>query len=473
MFRSALAAGALAATLLTPAVTAAAPETDAQRPAPTPDARAASSSYPRIPALTDRKGRQITLRGWNVEDKGNRGALSLSAVTERHFKDLRANGFNFARLLFFWDDLEPEQGQYSKTYLAKIERVLDWAHKYDVLVLLDAHQDVFGPAFGHRGIPEWATRTDDLPFEAQDDWFSEYFQPAVMRAFTHLYEDEDLQEAQADMWVKVAQRFRKHPALIGYDPINEPMGELQSEDLVTESARIEAEQLTPMYNRIADAIRTVDKKTWIFVEPTPLVGEGVPTSLGKIKDPKIVYAPHFYNTAMEAGADYDPAAGWIEAYEQAITLYPSQHRIPVVVGEWGPLNNAQPHMRQFYRDAMASIGRYSSGFAAYVWCYGGGYCAVDSDGRFHQNKELIAEPYAEAVAGKVQQSAYKAGKQKLTVVYKARPKRGATVISTPGKGWKVKVKAASKLKATTTRDGHRTLVKTKRKGEVRVVVRRK
>jgi len=344
-------------------------------------------------------------------------------------------------------------------------------------VLLDAHQDVFGPAFGHRGIPEWATRTDGLPFEPQDDWFSEYFQPAVMRAFTHLYEDPDLQQAQADMWVVLAKRFRKHPAVIGYDPINEPMGELQSDDLAAEATRIEAEQLTPMYNRIADAIRTVDEKTWIFVEPTPIVGESVPTGLGRIHDKRIVYAPHFYNTAMEAGADYDPTAGWVASYEQAITQYPAEHRLPVVVGEWGPLNNEQPNMRRFYADAMKSMGRYSSGFAAYVWCYGWGYCAVDEDGRWRTNKELSAEPYAEAVAGKVTRSRFKPAKRVYKLRYDARPQRGRTIISLPGRGWKATVHAPAKLKVKVKKqrigDGKRVLVKAKTKGTVRVVVRRK
>ncbi|MET9437601.1 cellulase family glycosylhydrolase [Streptomyces sp. NPDC006551] len=393
-----------------------------------------------IPVLTDAHGRTLTLRGWNVEDKAGRGENALAAVTERHFRDMRAKGFNFARLLVFWDDLEPRPGQYSQAYLGKIERVLGWAEKHDVHVLIDAHQDVFGPAFGHRGVPEWATRTDGLPFTPHpDDWFAEYFEPAVQRAFTHLYQDEDLRRAQAEMWRVLADRFADHPAVLGYDLINEPMGELrEGEDLPTAARRIEREQLTPMYNRLADAVRAVDRDTWVFVEPTPIVGEGVPTGLGRIDDPKVVYAPHFYNAGMEAGADYDPAAGWIEAYEQAVTRYPGEYGIPVVVGEWGPLNNSLPNMNRFYRDAMASLGRYGSGWAGYVWCYGGGYCAVDGAGTFRTNKELTAEPYAEAVAGTVRSSAYDSGSGVYRLEYDSA-RRGArrTELSLPPGPWKV------------------------------------
>lgn len=416
------------------------------RPSATPSASPATSGPPGIPRLTDDRGRTITLRGWNVEDKTNRGDQALSAITERHFRDLRAQGFNTARLLVFWDDLEPRPGRYSGAYLRRIERILDWAHQYGIQVLIDAHQDVFGPAFGHRGIPAWATRTDGLPFTAHpDDWFAEYFEPAVQRAFTHLYGDEDLRRAQARMWRVLAQRFEDHPAVLGYDLINEPMGEMrEGEELPVAARRIEREQITPMHNRLADAIRSVDDDNWVFVEPTPIVGEGVPAGLGTIEDPKVVYAPHFYNASMEAGADYDPAAGWIEAYEAAVTLYPKAQRIPVVVGEWGPLNSSLPNMPRFYREALASLNRYSSGWTGYVWCYGGGYCAVDERGRFRANKEQTASPYAAAVAGQVAADAYDPGAGTYRLVYRAAGRdgatgRAATEVSLPpsASGWRI------------------------------------
>lgn len=422
---AALTALVVTATLLGTAIAPAAPA------GATADPQALAAAP--VPRLTDDQGRTLTLRGWNVEDKIHRGPEALSAITERHFADLRAHGFNFARLLVFWDDLEPRRGQYSEAYLRKIRRILGWAHTHRVHVVIDAHQDVFGPAFGHRGIPEWATRTDGLPFTPHpDDWFAEYFEPAVQRAFTHLYEDADLRHAQARMWRLLAERFGGHPAVLGYDLINEPMGEpRQGEDLATAARRIEATQLTPMYRRLAAAIRTRDRSNWLFIEPTPIIGEGVPTGLGRVADERVVYAPHFYSTAMEAGADYDPDAGWIETYEKAVTAYPREQSIPVVVGEWGPLNSGLPNMREFHDDALASFARYSSGWAAYVWCHGGGYCALDRDGRFRVNKERTATPYAPAVAGTVRSDTHDPTTGTYRLGYRQARRPGTTLLSLP------------------------------------------
>lgn len=424
------------------------------------------------PPLTDERGRALTVHGWNLADKDHRGEDALSGITERHLRDMAGRGFNLARLAVFWDDLEPRPGRYSERYLRKIERILDWAHTYRIRVVVDAHQDVYGPGFGgHRGIPEWATRTDGLPYKPHpDDWFAEYFEPGVQAAFEHLYGDADLRRAQARMWQVLAGRLAGHPAVFGYDLINEPMGRLlPGEDLPTAARRVESTRLTPMYRRIAEAIRRVDRKHWLFIEPTPAAGEGVPTGLGRIPDPKVVYAPHFYNAAMEAGRDYDPASGWLERYEAAVVRYPREHRLPVVVGEWGPLNSALPHMGRFYEDALASMGRYASGWASWEWCYGGAYCALDGNGRFQANKERTASPYAAAVAGEVRSTSYEAGRYRLE--YRARG-GGVTEVSVPPGpgGWAVRVSGPARAGAAVVRPGERRTVRVRATGPGAVTV---
>ncbi|MBZ4322729.1 cellulase family glycosylhydrolase [Streptomyces sp. SCA2-4] len=452
---------ASALALLTAVAPLATPTSKAEAAPGAPGAPAAPGDG--IPPLTDDDGRTLTLRGWNLADKDHRGDRALEDITERHLRDLSARGFDFARLAVFWDDLEPRPGRYSERYLRKIERILDWAARYRVRVVIDAHQDVYGPAFGgHRGIPEWATRTDGLPYRPHpDDWFAEYFEPGVQAAFEHLYEDADLRRAQQRMWRVLAGRLARHPAVYGYDLINEPMGRLRpGEDLPAAARRVEATQVTPMYNRLIAAIRAVDRKHRIFVEPTPVVGEGVPASLGRIHDPagRIVYAPHFYETSMETGADYDPAAGWIERYEAAVVRYPRERRLPVVVGEWGPPDSTLPNMGRYYADALASLDRYGSGWAGWTWCYGGGYCALDREGRFQRHKENTARPYAPAVAGAVRASAYDPRDGVFRLEYTASAAGGGrTELTLPpsSRGWRVTVSGPARPDAARVRPGAR------------------
>ena len=56
------------------------------------------------------------------------------------------------RLVVFWDHLEPAQGEFDEAYLDEIVAAMDRAERHGILVILDMHQDVFGEAFGSRGV---------------------------------------------------------------------------------------------------------------------------------------------------------------------------------------------------------------------------------------------------------------------------------------------------------------------------------
>ncbi|AJT69390.1 hypothetical protein T261_7793 [Streptomyces lydicus] len=355
--------------------------------------------------LTDRHGRVLRLRGLNLG--------KTDTVTEERVARLASDGFDLMRLNIQWEKVEPHQGRYDTGYLRYLDRVLGWADRHRVRVLVDWHQDVFGPAFGHNGIPAWATRTDGLPFEPNpDDWFADYFQPAVQAAFTHLYDDPDLRAAQTAVYAKVAAVLRGHRSLLGYDLFNEPFGPIPGDpanpdDQIKASAALERGRLAAMYRRLIDAIRSADPDAWLFVEPTVLVGQGVPTSLPGFDDPRpgaarLGYAPHYYDTAVESGADWDPSGRFIENYESAIGGYPVAHRLPVLVGEWGPPQAVTPGNAELIRRQMASMDRFASGWTLWYGCRadnGGGYCAYDRDGSPAPGKEPAFAPYAPAVAG--------------------------------------------------------------------------
>lgn len=197
---------------------------------------------------------------------------------------------------------------------------------------------------------------------------------------------------------------------MGYDLFNEPFGPVDGDPsdpavLAAASAALEQGRLADMYRRLTAAVRRSDSRAWLFVEPTVLVGQGVPTRLPGFTDPRpgsprLGYAPHFYDTAVEGGADWDPAGGFVERYTAAITGYPTAHRLPVLVGEWGPPNSRTPGNTELVRRQTAAMDGFAEGWTMWYWCRGqGGYCALDPAGRPAPGDEPAFGPYPVAVAG--------------------------------------------------------------------------
>ncbi|WP_181407461.1 glycoside hydrolase family 5 protein [Nocardioides sambongensis] len=362
--------------------------------------------------LADRSGRSLDLRGTNLG--------KFDDITEADVARMGAAGFTLLRLPIQWRKLEPVQGEYDATYLQHIRDVLGWADEHGLLVMVDWHQDVFGPAFGFDGIPAWATRDDDLPYERwPGNWFDNYFQPAVQAAFDHLWNDEDLRQAQVNTWTYLAEHLAGEPALLGYDLFNEPMaGTIEPEDLADPSLTqvavkalaFERGELAAMYRRVIAGIRTVDSTSWLWVEPTVLVGEGLPTQLPAFDDPRpgadrIGYAPHAYSTAVEDGDDWDTDSGFVETYERAITAYPRKNDMPVIVGEWGPIaaRDGYPGNVELVKQQAASFSRFASGWTIWYGCIsenGGGYCIFsDEEGNLDPGRSAAWRPYPLALAG--------------------------------------------------------------------------
>ncbi|MER7706061.1 cellulase family glycosylhydrolase [Kitasatospora sp. NPDC097605] len=355
--------------------------------------------------LTDAVGRRLQLRGFNLD--------KYAEATEQDIRSIAAQGFTLIRLPVSWTRLEPTRGRLDPAELRRLHRLLGWADRYGVLALVDFHQDVYGPWFvgGDNGIPAWATRDDGLPFEADpDDWFAGYFQPAVQAAFRHLYDDPDLRAWQAAFYTRLAGELRGHRSLLGYDLFNEPFGPVDGdpadpEVLARSAAALEQDRLAAMYRRLIAAVREVDARAWLFVEPTVLVGQGVPTRLPGFTDPRpgaprLGYAPHFYDTAVESGADWDPSGGFVERYTAAVTGYPAAHRLPVLVGEWGPPDSRRPGNTLLVRRQVDAMDGFAAGWAMWYWCRGnGGYCVLDPAGRVAPGDEPAFGPFPVAVAG--------------------------------------------------------------------------
>ncbi|AUG80031.1 endoglycoceramidase [Kitasatospora sp. MMS16-BH015] len=420
-----------AATLTGLAATPAAARTQAPEPTGTvtvPDGRT---------LFADDRGRVLDLRGFNID--------KYDETTEADVRSIAEHGFTLVRVAITWARLEPTRGRLDPHQLARLQQVLGWADRYGLRAVVDFHQDVYGPKYGggDDGVPVWATRDDGLPFVPDpNDWFAGYFQPAVQAAFRHLYDDPDLRRWQSDFYTRLARELRGHRSLIGYDLFNEPFGPVDGDPsdpavLAASSAELERGRLAGMYRRLIAAIRTVDTRSWLFVEPTVLVGQGVPTALPGFRDPRpgaqrIGYAPHFYSTPVEAGQDWDPTDGFVTAYTAAITAYPQAHHLPVLVGEWGPPDARRPGNRELVRQQTAAMSGFAAGWTMWYWCHGnGGYCGLGPDGRPAPGDEPVFAPYATALAGTPVSERFADGTYTLTFTADRTTAAGWTELAAP------------------------------------------
>ncbi len=378
-----------------------------------------------FPYIVDDQGRVMILHGINVMSASKGAEDRMPPIDESVVQRLSADwGFNLSRFLIFWDHVEPSPGEIDQAYLDDVELRLDWHADAGVYVLLDMHQDVYAERFCCDGAPEWAIRDDGEPFEMQSQWFANYFQPAVIRSFDNfwLYDDgehADLQDHYADMWAAVVERFKDHPAVLGYDIMNEPSPGsandatelLGEENPAGTHPDFDVDYFQPFYQRVIDRIRQVDNDGWIFFEPRyGAPAGGTPNYMGALTDPRpegnrLVYAPHLYSLLLEATNTYNPDMDpTIPNWERNRVEEMAAWNCPMIIGEWG-FDSSWENADQSYLDILAMADRVSHGWT--YWSLDpGGWGMVDGDWNEKPPADYLVHPYPQRIAGVPQSYGY-------------------------------------------------------------------
>ena len=222
-------------------------------------------------AIVDRQGREVVLRGANVSGKAKLPPF-LPIIEASELDILQEWGFNTIRLVLTWEALEPQRGEYRTRYLDAIEAIVDASWRRGLWVVLDMHQALYSRALGGDGAPTWAIPEDVdwEDFELIGPWPLNHLRWEVNRSFTAFWLDEDgVQSAYLDAWAQVAARLGDHPAVIGYDPINEPWAGFLL------SLHFDWRYLQPFYDRFHHEVRVpFDPEAILFPEPNVLTVTG-------------------------------------------------------------------------------------------------------------------------------------------------------------------------------------------------------
>jgi endoglycosylceramidase len=396
------------------------------------------------PFITDAQGRALILHGANVSGSAKNHPERLpwvdQAAVERMADDF---GFNLARYLIFWDAVEPQPGVIDQAYLDKVAVRLDWFAAAGIHVVIDMHQDVYARKFCCDGAPEWAIDDEGLPFRRVEPWWANYLAPAVKAAFDNFFDVKGkgtfLMDHYGDAWAAVAARFADHPAVLGYDLMNEPSpGSLFDLSGTPGGGNtvFERDYLTPFYARMVDRIRAVDPDGWIFLEPIFLLpAGGAPSDVGALPDPRdgeprIAWFPHLYSVSVEVAGVYDPALDTtIPDWRASRAVEGARLGAPVLIGEFGVTDNivgGADHIR----DVADMADRTLSGWA--YWEYNSdAFGFLRADGTEKPKAAALVRTYPRAVAGTPLYIRYDAASHDFAMAFEETGATGPTEIYVP------------------------------------------
>lgn len=172
--------------------------------------------------LVDDLGREVILQGLN-SGSGKHAEMRRAWEQADDVAHQAVNlGYNTHRFLIFWDHIMPERGVINHEYLDDVERRLQWFADNDMHVILDMHQDNWGQQCAGNGAPAWASIGTAEPAPGAP-WWIIAASPCVVDSVNNFFRNNgDIQAEFAKAWVAVADRFKDHPAVFGYDLMNEP-----------------------------------------------------------------------------------------------------------------------------------------------------------------------------------------------------------------------------------------------------------
>lgn len=278
------------------------------------------------------------LRGVNFVQKWPPYTPAAAGFDDDDAALLVDSGFNVVRLGVVFEFLMPEPGQIDETYLDSIASTVGILERHGLFVLLDFHQDGYGPAVHGNGMPAWATLTDGLPNPPAP--FPLYYveNPALQRAFDNFWANRPgpdgvpLQEHYATGMRAVAARFASSDHVIGYEAMNEPWPGTDWLPCVNGCPEFEEQLLGPFYDRMAEAVRSVDRRHPLYEEPFVLFNFGfTDTSRPGTGGPgaERVLSTHVY--ALDPASDAAVMDRSVAAAER--------DDVAVAVTEWGAVND--------------------------------------------------------------------------------------------------------------------------------------
>lgn len=248
-------------------------------------------------------------------------------------------GLNLLRLPINYRHFESDEEPFviKEEGFKHLDRVIELCAQQQIYTIIDLHA---------------------LPGYQNQDWHSD--NPTHVALF---WQHKHFQDRVVHLWEAIAARYKDHPWVAGYNPMNEP-------------GDVSGQHILPFYRRLYAAIRAVDPAHILFLE-----GNRYSTEFQMFTEtwPHVIYTVHDY--ALPGFIDGGPYPGLTRgeyvdkaALEKTFlqrTAFMRQTSTPIWVGEFGPVytgDTAADTMRyQILRDQLEIYRRYQASWA--IWTY--------------------------------------------------------------------------------------------------------
>jgi len=418
-------------------------------------------SAPGGPYLFDSRGRIVFFHGVDAVYKYAPYELYPDPKKPWNFSAADASlmarlGFNVVRLGMTWKGLEPGTApandpaicgagapgnphQLNRAvldrYMANLTKTVDLLGRFHIYTILDMHQDVYNGIFEGEGAPDWAVCTNGVQStDPPGRWSLEYGTRAAGIAFSHFWHNNvrgDLQGQYDQVWADVAHAFTDNHWVLGYDPFNEPFStslirlgdahfDAQLECFYTGTAHIGSPShgARPLHcpkddpaQGVVPTIERNDPTHLIFDEPDNYASRGLPTYLGSMDFPNLVYNVHVYcgarspvtgnPTDVDACADQEEHALAVRQSDLPAMASSAQPGGPAwMVTEFGA--SSDPHLLSSLTTALAAR---QVSWIYWAWKYYGDPTGsadeslLMADGRLRSTAYVLSQVYPQAVAG--------------------------------------------------------------------------
>ena len=365
-------------------------------------------------------------------------------------------GFNVVRLGMTWSGLEPgtapandpaicgagapaDPHQFNQAvldaYVANLTKTVDLLGRFHISTILDMHQDVYNELFEGEGAPDWAVCTNGIQStDPPGRWSLAYGTRAAGMAFSHFWHNNvrgDLQGQYDKVWGDVAHAFRDNPWILGYDPFNEPFStslirfgdahfDAQLECFYTGTAHIGAPShgarplRCPKDDPAQGVVPTIEKSDpthLIFDEPDNYARRGLPTYIGPMDLPNLVYNVHIYcgarspvtgnPTDVDACADQEQHSLAVRQSDLPAMASAAQPNGPAwMVTEFGASSS-----ERLLASITTALDARQVSWIYWAWKYYGDPTGsadeslVMADGHLRSTADVLSQAYPQAVAG--------------------------------------------------------------------------